>query len=131
MHRTLCITIRPLLIGCLIAAGCNDTYHSGVDVRKIENVKIEKNKTTEQDLIASLGPPANTMIRGDGSKMLMWSGVDAQSHDATGLILVPFVGGLLAHDDVNAHTSSITATVVNGIVVDYTISDSNQKSQLN
>src|ERR1700749_489894 len=93
-------TIRLLIIGCLlVAAGSTEPIHNGVDVQKLDSLKIEKNKTTEQDLVASLGPPATTMTRADGSKMLTWSGVDAQSRDATAMVLVPFVGGLFAHND--------------------------------
>jgi hypothetical protein len=129
------VTIPPFLVGMLmigiVPLGCTQSINSGTDTQKLESLKIEKNKTTEQELVASLGPPQSSTDRGDGTTILTWSGVSGQSHDATAMIFVPVVGGFFAHANVNATTRSLSVTVRNGIVVDYTEVTSNQNTTLN
>jgi hypothetical protein len=103
-------------------------------MQTLANFKIEKNKTTEQELVDHLGQPASTTINSDGSKVLTWSGGQSQTQGAgswgTALISIVPGGILFAHEDMNVHTSSIMVTVRNGVVVDYTVVDSNQKTHL-
>jgi hypothetical protein len=114
--------------------GCQQTYKNGSDIQALQDFKIEKGKTTEQELISRLGEPASTMDRGDGTIVLTWSGAQGTTN-GTGplgsafLSMVP--GGiLLAHDDMKMQSQSLQVTVKDGIVIDYTILSANQNIRM-
>jgi hypothetical protein len=132
------ISIGHLLVGALIiiagTGGCSDNVQSGSDVQKLESFKIEKNKTTEQELVANFGPPASTMTNSDGSKVLTWSGVEGQGHGAgswgTAMLNIVPGGIFFAHENMQTNSSSISVTIRDGVVVDYNVIESNQNQKM-
>lgn len=99
--------------------------HYGSDLSKLDEVKIEKNATTEKELVDRFGPPQNTTSRGDGTKMLSWN--DSRGEGNVNMTKAVPVVGLFTGNTVNQKIThrSLTATVRDGVVVDYTVSNSN------
>jgi hypothetical protein len=119
--------VVAVLAVMLIATGCVPTStHGGADLSHLDAFKIEKNKTTEKELIDHFGPPGNTTTRGDGTQMLSWND-DRQSSDINMSKAIPIVGLFTgpAVDQKIAHRS-LTATVRDGVVIDYTATDGNE-----
>jgi len=130
MRQLIHIVIGVFMIGCIVVdVGCTNTYQGGTNVQKLESYKIEKNKTTAQDLIAQFGQPASVMTNSDGSQTMTWSGYDAQSHDLGLLEGITMPLGI-SHEDVNSNNASLVVTVRNGIIVDYQVMTSNQNTHL-
>ena len=118
------------VIGGLLVAGCFPSQtHSGADLSKLDDFKIEKNKTTEKELVDHFGAPGNTTMRGDGSKMLSWN--DARSDaNYNGAAFIPIVGaftGPMVDQKINHR--SLSATVRDGVVIDFTETNGNQQLQ--
>jgi hypothetical protein len=113
----------------LIGSACTNTYDSGVNPTTLESFKIEKNKTTEQELIDHFGQPATVESGSDGSQTLTWSGATSETHNLGYLEGFTMALGV-SHENVNAHTTALSVTVRNGIVVDYKLITSNQQTHL-
>ena len=113
------VIVVGTLVFALTSGGCFSS-HYGSDLSKLDDYKIEKNVTTEKDLVDQFGEPNNTTMRSDGSKVLMWGDArgSASFNPATA---VPVVG-MFAHDEGHGTHKSLTAIVRDGVVVDYTIS---------
>jgi len=110
--------------------GCStNSTHQGSDLSKLDDFKIEKNKTTEKELVDHFGAPGNTTMRGDGSKMLSWN--DARSDaNYNGAAFIPIVGvfaGSAVHQKINHR--SLSATVRDGVVIDFTETNGNRQLQ--
>ena len=104
-----------------IAGGCMPTSsHSGQDLSNLDEFKIEKGKTTEKELVNRFGPPAGTVTRGDGTKILNWSDTGGQGHINMMGAFLPFVPTKTV--DVDSTSKPLSATVRDGVVIDYTIS---------
>lgn len=62
------IAAVPLLA---VGTGCIPmSRHNGSDLSKLDEFKIEKNKTTEKELVDRFGPAETSTTRGDGDKIL-------------------------------------------------------------
>ena len=59
-----------LLGGCIPVSSQN-----GADLSKMQEFHIEKNVTSEKELVDHFGPPGNTVTQGDGARMLSWTEV--------------------------------------------------------
>jgi len=122
--------VASAALSIIFIAGCFPSQtHSGADLSKLQDFKIEKNKTTEKELVDHFGAPGNTTMRGDGLKMLSWN--DARSDaNYNGAAFIPIVGvftGSAVHQKVTHR--SLSATVRDGVVIDFTQSDGNQQLQ--
>lgn len=121
--------VVPAVSMLLLAIGCfPSSSHVGADLSKADEFTIEKGKTTEQQLIDRFGPPGNTTTRGDGERILTWN--DArQNSTINGTKFIPVVGLFTgpAVDQKVTHRS-LTVTVRDGIVIDYTSTSGNQKT---
>lgn len=96
------------VLACAVLGGCMSYDRSvGADVGKFDSLAIEKNKTTEQEIVAALGPPATTATREDGVQMVRWNGAKTEKRLSGSKTTV----------------RSLSAEVKNGVVVDYTMSD--------
>lgn len=119
--QLVCVTAFLILLnGCMPVSS-----HYGSDLSKLDETKIEKNATTEKELVDRFGPPQNTTSRGDGTKMLSWN--DARGQGSVNMTKAVPVVGLFTGNTVSQRIThrSLTATVRDGLVVDYTVSDSN------
>lgn len=127
MNRSTLARFVLLLIGPMIAGCFPVSTHRGADLSKAEEFHIEKNKTTEKELVDRFGPPGNTVTRGDGTKMLSWTDSRGQGTVNTTKFL-PIVG-LFTGNTVDQKTThrSLTATVRDGVVVDYTTTDGSNR----
>lgn len=117
------------LLPCAVAlvlvtvGGCIPiSAHSGSDLTKLDLFKIEKNKTTEEELLQHLGQPLNTTMLADGSKQMMWMDANAQGHLNVVSALVPWAWAADQQHDTTTNRS-LTATIRDGLVVDYIISN--------
>ena len=100
------------------SGGCFSTSsHSGTDLSKLDDFKIVKGTTTESQLIAEFGQPASTTSQSDGTTTAMW--IDGSSQGQFNY----FVGG----QNLSVKNRSLTATIRDGVVADYTVSDSQQQ----
>lgn len=125
------LNIHTLTVGVLVAAcclaGCMPfSSRSGTDLNKFEQFTVEKNVTTEKELIEHFGEPATTSMQGDGSKLVVWHGGQVKSHVNFAEAIVPLVG-FADKDRTAAKTQSLTATIRNGVVVDYSLTNSSQR----
>jgi hypothetical protein len=120
------ILIAGGLAGCAI--GCMPVAsHQGADLSKVDEFHIEKNKTTEKELVDRFGLPGNTLTRGDGTKTLSWNDSRGQG-TVNGTKFIPVVGLFTGNlMDQKITQRSLTATVRDGVVVDYTTSDGNSR----
>ena len=111
----------------LLAVGsCSRTIKQGADVNALAGVKIEKSKTTKAELVKQLGAANSVMIHGDGTEILSWSGAVGEEHDSAFMMLMPFAASA-AHMKEDVHSVTLQATVKDGIVIDFTLLDGNQR----
>jgi hypothetical protein len=105
---------------------CQSDTHYGADLSKLDPSKIEKNKTTEQELVEEFGQPSATTTQGDGSQIMTWSDSRGDSHinPADGLPFVGLVTGPTSNTKVTS--KSLSATIRGGVVVDYTVTQGGQ-----
>lgn len=118
------------VITALAIIGCStNTTHQGSDLSKLDEFKIEKNVTTEKELVDHFGSPGNVTARGDGSQILVWN--DTRSDAKTnGTKFIPVVGlftGPMVDQKINHR--SLSATVRDGVVIDFTETNGNQQLQ--
>ena len=106
-----------VLLVAIGSGGCfTATHHTGTDLSTLDTFKIEKGTTTEQDLEKQFGPPTTKVTRGDGATMETWSDSTGEAH------MTPLaVFGVTP--DTTAKGRTLTATIRDGVVVDYTTSD--------
>lgn len=118
------VVLSALLV--LAVAGCVPVNtHVGSDLSSLDSFRIEKNKTTEAELVKRLGPPASTVVSGDGSRILTWG--DSRAEASVNLAAnLPF-GFLMGMSPLESlgKSRALSAVVRDGIVVDFTLSDSN------
>jgi hypothetical protein len=114
------------LLTLIGASGCIPSkHHQGANLAKLDEVKIEKGRTTEKELIGWFGQPGSTTTNGDGSRVLSWMEVKGESQANVGLALLSIPGARTLHTKSTSRT--LTATVKGGVVTDYTVSDSSQQ----
>lgn len=113
-----CIVIT-LAISLTSLGGCTTTkLDHGADAKAIQEVKIEKGVTTLKELTDKFGEPDSIVDRGDGTRMLAWSGVRGTAHSNMVGMLVPFAPINMKY---NGQTASLQVTVnQSDIVIDYT-----------
>jgi hypothetical protein len=80
-----------LLASAMMLAGC---VSAGVKVDEKNLAAFEKGKTTYSEILSRLGPPTTSTLMPDGSRMLMYSWVQASARPQNFIPLIgPFVGG--------------------------------------
>lgn len=99
-----------LLLACL--AGCVSVGHK-IDQSAAE--KIEKGKTTREQVISLLGSPDNITRTGRGDTIFMYNYTRATPKPAT---FIPIVGALVGGADVQ-HQMYLVTFDSNGVVKDY------------
>lgn len=106
---------------CLLhASGCFPvSAHRGSDLSKLDEFKIEKNKTTERELVDRFGLPGHSTQQGDGSRILTWTDASSEGNVSA----VPFT----PRQPMNVKSRSLTVTVRDSVVVDFRVSDSSQQ----
>jgi hypothetical protein len=106
--------------------------HSGADLSKLDEFKIVKNQTTEKELVEHFGAPGNSVTRGDGIRVPVWNDGRSNGHFnvAEGLPIVGMAFMGKGGGETTVTNRSLTATVRDGVVTDYTVSDGNQKMPL-
>jgi hypothetical protein len=105
---------------CVAIAGCIPmSHHSGSDLSKLPEFRIEKGTTTEAELMKTFGEPQTTMTNGDGTRTLMWSDNRANGHINVGSAFVPGVKTA----DQKTQSRSLTVTTRKAVVVDYRVTD--------
>ncbi len=109
-------------VGLSSFIGCA-SMHNGSDLSKLDDFKIERNVTTEKQLVDEFGPPMHTTTRGDGTKVLTWNDTHS-SYQLNPASMVPGVGFFVHDEGSHATFRTLNATIRDGIVVDYTTSDS-------
>jgi hypothetical protein len=103
------------IITMLVAIGCVPVQrHDGPDLMSLDKTPLVKGQTTEEQLIKRFGPSRGTNTSGDGTKSLSWVEVDMKGN-------VSYIPGL--GDEKKATHRMLSATVRNGVLVDYNISD--------
>jgi hypothetical protein len=120
------ILIAALLFALLNAIGCSsDSYHYGSDLSQLGRFAIEKNKTTQEEMLAHFGRPGESTSSGSANALttvMIWTDVRNQEDSNT------TITGGDKHSRVRV-TTTLRATLVNGVVVDYTTTSSNQSIQ--
>ena len=119
------VTSRVLFVSLLVVVagitGCfSGGFHHGnvIDDSKVE--QIEKGKTPIGDLIMWFGSPASKTMNMDGSETYMFSSMDNKYKSS------PY--GFLIGQETSSNSNkmkSLSVTVVNGIVQNYTYSVNN------
>jgi hypothetical protein len=124
-HRARLVLLAALslvLVGCMPVSN-----HQGADLTTLASFKIEKNRTTEKELVDHFGQPLNTTTESDGSRILSWNEVRSEGH--TNMTkFIPGIGlftGPLTEQNVTHR--SLVATVRDGLVVDYRVNDGSSK----
>ena len=130
MARIFCFGVLPALVILvfLSAPGCVPrSYHQGSDLSKLDEFHLEKNRTTEKELIEYFGPSENTFTKGDGDKVLTWTDMRSEG-TVNGATAIPIVGHFMGNSvDQKVTRRSLNATVRDGIMVDYTVADGNTR----
>jgi hypothetical protein len=116
-----------LILGCLVfGQGCAG-MKVGTKVTADQASKIEKGKSTEKDIVNALGKPDGQSIM--GSKKILsynFSHSGASVGPMTFLMsLITF--GLYTPVKVKNESTSLTVTIENGVVTDYSYSESGGK----
>jgi len=102
------------------SGGCfSTTSHNGTDLSKLDDFKIVKGTTTESQLVAEFGQPASTTSQSDGTTMMTWIDGTSQGQFSN------YLFGSTQH--ISVKSRSLTATIRDGVVADYTVSDSQQQ----
>jgi spermidine/putrescine-binding protein len=111
--------VTGAVAGAASTAGCIPySTHRGTDLSKLDQNPIEKNKTTERELVDRFGPPSFSTTQGDGSKVLTWSDAKSDSN----ISMLPFT-----RNSINVQSRTLTVTVRDSVVVDYRVSDGSQQ----
>jgi hypothetical protein len=122
MRRYLNTNARVLLVAVFIfcvqnSIGCIPmSVHSGTDLTKLDTFKIVKGTTTEKELIGLFGKPSFTSDTSDGKTTEGWT--DGRND----MSVIPLVSV-----SQKITSRSLNATIQDGIVIDYTIYNGNQK----
>jgi hypothetical protein len=113
------IVTVPLVALALSIGGCMTTkVDHGADVKALQNFKIVKGITTLKDLTDQFGQPESIVSRGDGTRMLSWSGVRGTANSNMTGLFIPFAPTTIKY---NAQSASLQVTVnQSDIVTDYT-----------
>jgi len=121
----LSVCVLALGLGFMLAdIGCAS---EGTNVQTLQGVKIEKGVTTEQELVAQLGPPQTTTTHADGTAELQWNGVKTTTNaaDAVSDMILPGIG-YFEPNSMQTQSSILIATInPAGIVTDYSLTNTN------
>jgi hypothetical protein len=116
MKQQIAFSLTVLILLVLTSAGCVNS-HKGSDLSKLgTSVQIVKGKTTEQELRQAFGDPSHVTTHGDGSRILNWFDARTKGY----IVPTPLPG---PSGDVRTATKSLSVTVRDGVVVDYTTNE--------
>lgn len=82
---------------CLMLMGC---VASGTQVKESQLAQFKQGKTTYDDVVARLGPPNSSSLLPDGSRVIVYTYVQAAARPET---FIPIVGGLVGGADVHSN----------------------------
>jgi hypothetical protein len=111
-----------MVVLALDTGGCTSS-HSGSDLSKLDTFTITKNVTTEQQLVSEFGTPASIVTQSDGTTLETWADGRTSQSDPIGSALIPNFSG---NQGISVKMRSLAATIRDGVVVDYTISNGSQ-----
>lgn len=102
-----------IALSLLLAAGCTTYGTKQITSAEILS-QIEPGKTTQEEVIALLGPPVEVVPIGEGEEIWKYGYTDAQMRPET---FIPFVGWMVGGTDWNTHTLNVRLKhgVVSGI----------------
>ena len=103
--------------GVATMGGCTMNQGQSISSLQSQDMKIVDGKTTEKQLIATLGEPQNTRTTTDGTTVLTWVG-SQEYHSA-----LFFVAALYGQSKYKSYT--LNAFVKNGVVIKHTIMSTN------
>jgi outer membrane protein assembly factor BamE (lipoprotein component of BamABCDE complex) len=109
----LCIALA--LSGCML---------SGTNVSDAQIDQFVRGKTTQDEVVAKLGPPTSRNRAASGETTLMYSYTKMSPTAAT---FIPLVGGLFAGVDMKGKLVSFTFTKA-GVLKDWTASENDMSS---
>ena len=118
MRLSLAILLSLSFTGCIPMS-----MHRGSDLAKLDEFTIEKNKTTERELIERFGKPQSTMTNADGSRVLTWTEMRGEGQMNLAASLVPFAWTAAKTAEQKTQSRSLMVTVRDGVVADYRIAD--------
>ena len=104
-----------LLIVAVFLAGCVAT---GTQVHEQQLAKLEKGKTTIQEVVSSFGQPSTKTLNSNGTRTIVYMYVEAQARPET---FIPFIGGFVGGADSRSNMVTLQFDRA-GILVDYSSS---------
>lgn len=111
------------LCAALLLAAC---AASGIKVTSDQLQGLKRGETTEQEVIARLGPPTSRIRSSDGRTMLVYSYAEVSTRPAT---FIPVVGLFAGGADARGNTAVLRFDP-NSRLIDYTTSETRQGTGL-
>ena len=108
---------KIVLVLSLFAAGC---VAMGTQIQEKQLSKLEKGKTTMQEVVANLGQPSTNTYNSDGTRTIAYMYMEAQTRPET---FIPFIGGLIGGADSRSNVVTLRFDK-NGTLLDYSSSTS-------
>lgn len=96
----------------LLLTACAAT---GVQVKEEQLSRLEKGKTTYQEVISMLGNPTSSTLMGDGARMIGYTYVEHKTRAET---FIPYVGAFVGGADTRANTVMLRFSK-DGVLLDY------------
>ncbi len=94
-------------------AGCG--YSAGTKVEQSQLQQFEVGQTTYSEVVAALGPPGQTSLSADGSRMAVYSYSSMRMRPET---YIPFAGAFIGGADTE-QSSAIFQFDADGVLTDY------------
>lgn len=104
-------------LAAVVMTGC---VAMGTQIKEQQLTKLEKGKTTVQEVVASFGPPTTNTLNSNGSRTLMYTYIEAQSRPET---FIPFIGGFIGGADSRSNMVTLQFNTA-GVLLDYSSSTS-------
>ena len=106
---------RSFIAAAFLLAAC---AASGVQVKQEQLAQFDAGSTTIEDVLQTLGPPNQSVIGPDGSRMLIYSYAQVQTRPET---FIPFVGAFVGGADMKTNVAILRFDRT-GLLVDTTSS---------
>ena len=106
MKRMIAALATIAMMGCVAM---------GTQVQEKQLSKLEKGKTTMQEVVASLGQPSTNTYNSDGTRTIAYMYMEAQTRPET---FIPFIGGLIGGADSRSNVVTLRFDK-NGTLLDY------------
>lgn len=115
-----------LMALALIASGCTGLdMKSGKPIEKESLSRIQKGRTTRQEIESIYGKPLSTVLNGDGTETLVY-GYTATKVTHSPMTYVPILG-LFAKAKTETASQTLSFQVKENVVVNYTYGEAGDK----